>query len=331
MVDSSSGRLPADPLSGMFAAVDLHGTILCRADLARPWGYAVDGFDDVSFYFVGEGRARLEVAGYPGIDLLAGEIALVAPKQRHALRDRAGSPLVPMARLAAAARRGHGVVRRPGRAVATRLVCGCFGFGTSARALLLSTLPPVLRVRAPEAEGSFVAVVHALATEAATAPPGAQPVLDRLAEVLFIQALRAYARDAGAGWLRALSDPALASVLAAMHDRPEHGWSVASLGAVAGMSRSTFAAHFARHVGESPMHYLTRYRMQRAAAHLERDPLPIKSIARRVGYGSDEAFHRAFKQVMGITPARYRLQERRAVSERGARTISARSSDRGRD
>nr|WP_239119663.1 AraC family transcriptional regulator [Planotetraspora thailandica] len=108
------------------------------------------------------------------------------------------------------------------------------------------------------------------------------------------------------GWLAGLTDPIVASALRAIHARPAHAWTVSQLGTVAEVSRSTLAARFKQVVGQSPLEYLTGWRIELAAAHLRRGDDTVAAIARQVGYGSESALSDAFKRITGASPREYR-------------------------
>jgi transcriptional regulator GlxA family with amidase domain len=139
---------------------------------------------------------------------------------------------------------------------------------------------------------------------------GADVVIARIADILFIQAVAAYLEDNAdtiqSGWLAALRDPRIGPALALLHHQPDRGWSVASLANELGLSRSAFAARFAQLVGESPLRYLARVRLNVAAARLRSSDEKMSSIATTAGYESDSAFNKAFKQRYGETPGHYR-------------------------
>lgn len=126
--------------------------------------------------------------------------------------------------------------------------------------------------------------------------------------MILAQTLRLYLAQVASidvGWFAALADPRLARVMTAIHGDPAHGWTLAELAKVAGMSRSGFAQHFASRVGEAPVAYLTRWRMLLAARWLSDGRETVEQIAITVGYGSEQAFSTAFKRVMGCSPRQY--------------------------
>jgi AraC-like DNA-binding protein len=138
--------------------------------------------------------------------------------------------------------------------------------------------------------------------------PGSEVVASRLAEVLFIQVLRAHIAsgpERNKGWLRAIFDPQIGAALSAIHDRVNTPWTVESLAEAAGMSRSAFAARFKELLGQTPLEYVTEWRMQKAIQLLERRDKKLPEVARLVGYESDAAFSKAFKRVVRANPGEY--------------------------
>ena len=182
---------------------------------------------------------------------------------------------------------------------------------------LLSLLPEVLHVPADPVDGARVAaIVGMLAGEVGGREPGSRAGVARLIDLLLIQVVRrwiAEGDDGRASWLRALRDPALARVLAAVHAHPDRPWTVEALAATGHLSRATLARRFVEEVGEPPLAYLTRWRMDLAARRLRESDEPIDAIARAVGYTSEYSFNRAFARHRGQPPGRYRRAAAAAV------------------
>jgi transcriptional regulator GlxA family with amidase domain len=137
--------------------------------------------------------------------------------------------------------------------------------------------------------------------------PGADLITDHLAQMMLVQALRLYlTHGAGqASWLFALADKQISTALNAVHGEPGQRWTVESLAALCGMSRSSFAARFRVLVGAAPMDYLTRWRMAVAGDRLRTTDEPVSRIALTLGYESEAAFSTAFKRIMGSAPRQY--------------------------
>jgi AraC-like DNA-binding protein len=199
------------------------------------------------------------------------------------------------------------------------LICGEFTFEHDRPHPVLSLLPPLLHVPAAPAQGpgELGTVVHLLATELAQPRPGSDAVVTHLADVLFVHILRAWLRaqdQQGPSWLGALRDCQVGAALARLHARPDFPWTVESIAAEVAMSRAAFARRFTRLVGEAPLVYLTRWRLNLAARRLRVTDDPIAAVAGQVGYGSEYSFSRAFTRYHGQPPGRYRRQSR-AFSE----------------
>jgi AraC-like DNA-binding protein len=155
-----------------------------------------------------------------------------------------------------------------------------------------------------------------IADELENTRPGRDTIISRLMDILFIMVVRYWIDHHAAsekGWLSALRDPQIASALGDIHRQPEHTWTVEKLAAGAHLSRSAFAARFTALVGEPPLAYLTRWRMQLAMAWLLDDTETLEAIARKVGYSSAYAFSKTFKRLVGVAPGEYRRGQHKAA------------------
>jgi AraC-like DNA-binding protein len=176
--------------------------------------------------------------------------------------------------------------------------------------------PPVLHLPAETAgaDSPVQVTVRLLTAELDGRAAGSRAVVDRLIDALFVQVVRAWLQrderdaNAGASWLRALRDPDIAGVLALLHDQPARPWTIGELARGTNMSRATLARRFTDRVGEPPMAYLTRWRMDLAAQRLRDTADAVAVIAKSVGYTSEHAFSRAFTRARGQPPGRYRAQ-----------------------
>jgi AraC-like DNA-binding protein len=223
-----------------------------------------------------------------------------------------------------------GFIRHPGKGPVTRVTGGFFSVQSVKMNPLFAALPPLIHLRGsdPHVKRWLQPTLAFIDAEIASNQQGARTVLRRMADVLFIQAVRAYvARQdrCTRGWLRGLSDKRIARALSAIHDRYAAPWTLDGLAHEAGMSRTAFAVTFKELVGESPMAYLQRWRVLRAANALRGDGMTLSRAAEAVGYGSDIVFAKAFKRITGESPGRYRRgvapapTARRSASEVAAR------------
>jgi len=267
------------------------GAFICREELAAPWGFQMGGRDFGNFYILLDGEACLEVgSGCQPIWLSADDLVVLPRGNQHAMRD---SP------------------RAGGNGAKTVLLFGGFHFEDRWANPLLSILPDVIHLqgRRRGVDAWVLWVLDFLKRESAAALPGAEVVITRLADFLFIEALRAYfelSDSDKSGLSVALRDPRIGSALAFLNRHPESDWSLATLSRQAGMSRTSFATRFAELVGEPPMRYLMRCRVNKAARLLRDGRASVQQVAERVGYDSELGFSRAFKRLVGSSPAEYR-------------------------
>ena len=174
--------------------------------------------------------------------------------------------------------------------------------------MLLHSLPPIVHIRRESDKAAMRWSLERMREELRDPQPGGSLITQQLAYTMLIQALRLHLTDAasaGRGWLSALSDKHMSIAIASMHNDPGYPWTLQSLAERVGMSRSTFAQKFKDTVGESPMEYLTRWRMLLAGDKLVNSTEPVSVISLAMGYESEAAFSTAFKRVMGCSPRQY--------------------------
>jgi AraC-like DNA-binding protein len=305
-----------DALSAVLAPVRLEHTRWVFTTGRGPWGVALPATKScVRFHYLLRGSAWLSVerTGEPRIALSGGDLAVLPLAHAHALRDHPRSATESFEELTQCAAQPDSIVMHidvGGKGRETTFITGAFVLDDPLARPILATLPPVMRMT-PDGEHtvpSFLENIRFITGEVEQGRPGSELVLLRMADVIFIQILRAcLARlaDDGGGFLGALRDPSMAPALAAMHRHPEAPWTVASLAKEAGVSRSVFAARFTQLVGEPPLGYLTRLRMQKATALL-RDGATLAKVSRMTGYASEASFSHAFRQWAGVAPGAWR-------------------------
>jgi AraC-like DNA-binding protein len=200
-----------------------------------------------------------------------------------------------------------------GNGPVTRIICGYFGCERHAQELFLNGLPAVLKlhVRGNPAGVWIESAIRHSAGEIEAQRPGRTAVLSRLAEALFMETLCRYMEGLPPGhrsWLAAARDPKVGKALALLHRDPAHPWTLATLAQASGVSRSVLAGRFSELMGETPLAYLARWRLQLAARRLLTSDAKVLQVAYEVGYESEAAFSRAFKRAFGVPPARYRRE-----------------------
>jgi AraC-like DNA-binding protein len=318
----------ADALSEVLRGVRLTGAIFLRAEMREPWGFQAPAASDASsvlapgtehlvpFHLVTEGVATVRVKGCKPLRLRPGEIVVLPGGDAHVLENGAVTEPIDSSTLLPEILKGSVLAERGGgRGPVTRFICGYVGWERHAAKFFLSGLPPVFKVVIRgHGSGEWIesAIVH-LVSESESSRAGSRALLAKLAEALFIETLRRHVaelRPDDTGWLAGARDPAVGAALAWMHREPTRAWTVAELAKRAGVSRTVFAARFAEVLGQTPLAYLARWRLQLAATRLESSDETILQIALGVGYESEAAFNRAFKRAFGLPPARYRKRER---------------------
>ena len=203
-------------------------------------------------------------------------------------------------------------IRHGGGGARTDLVCGYLHSEDPLFDPAMRAFPPVFVVRLPDGAGRRLgAGQHRLRRSRRPAPSNASPSLisTRLPELVLIEVLRVHLATAPAadhGWLAALRDPVLAPALSLLHSSPDRKWTVAELASGAAVSRSLLDERFRQVLGRSPIRYLTEWRMHLAEELLATTDIGVVTVARRVGYDSEEAFSRAFKRAHGLSPSHWR-------------------------
>ncbi|HKI99823.1 MAG TPA: AraC family transcriptional regulator [bacterium] len=302
-----------DVLSDLLLHLNLACELLPLPRCFAPWGLEQGPSPEAVFYLILGGVACLSVRGQPQpIELHTGDFVLLPHGDAHSLSDAPESPRQSAeALLADRTPEAVAEMRLGGDGRETLLITGRYRFSRHGVHPLLSQLPPVLHVSCGEGWRAMPLEhgVQLLSAELASARPGSREIVERLLEVLFLQAVRGTIEDgrgACAGWLRALGDERIARALGCIHGEPARAWSTASLAEHVGMSRTAFAAQFTAMVGEPPPNYLTRWRIQASLQMLRAPRRPLGEVARAVGYPSTAAFTRIFKRMVGMPPAQYR-------------------------
>lgn len=322
---------PGEVLNDVLQSIRLRSAIYCRATMSGDWGFQVARRDHARFHFVKSGHCWIEAKRTPEPILLgAGDLVVLTDGQGHVLRADPQSPVEPLTDLLTRFpldEKRNFVWEKGGSA--TVLLCGGFRLEEQRSNPLLASLPPVLLVRDGMSAGISLRAAFELAeTEMMAADMGSEALIARMSDVIFLQAIRAsFAADCARapGLIRGLCDPAIGRVLAAMHRRPERRWTVEILAREVAMSRSSFCERFAELVGEPPMTYLARWRLNRAAFWLRWGRMKILEVAAAVGYDSEVSLSRAFKRCFGISPGAYRRHHAVANGNGGSRVSSVES------
>jgi len=309
-----------DPLSDLLRVVRLDGAYFYAVEAYAPWSaetlpaeelarHVAPSTDHViSYHILTEGSCHAGLVGGEQVELVPGDVIVFPQGDPHVMSSGPGVRLGgdrldgPASRYPFTAVLGEKGPRQ------TSLVCGFLSCDRAPFNPLIESLPRQMHLK-----GVSNPWLHAfaleLAEEARLGRSGVDSVVTRLAEVMFIQLLRHHV-DAMAprqtGWLAGLRDPIVGRALSLMHARIDHSWTVAELAHQTHSSRTTLSKRFAELVGQPPMQYLARWRMQVAANLLTQTTTKVSAIGLRVGYDSEAAFSRAFKKATGLAPSAWR-------------------------
>jgi AraC-like DNA-binding protein len=309
-----------DALTTILGSLRLRSAVFARAELGRGWAVSTRGIPGAGIFHAvvsGSAMARLDDGKKAAfVSLSAGDVVLFPHGDPHVMAESpAASPRsirdLVLPRPAGAPDDGVADVRAGLGPARTILLCGRIDFDRLAPHPLLGQLPRMLPVLGSDAViGRWLGPTVALmAAEAAGDAPGRSLLVTRLSDVLVVQALRAHiaaASQAPTGWLRALRDPHVERALTLLHAEPKHEWTVDALSVRVGLSRAALYQRFTELVGEPPARYLARWRMHLATRQLVEGQRSVAEIAGDVGYQTEAAFSRAFKRIVGTSPAAYR-------------------------
>jgi AraC-like DNA-binding protein len=312
------GPVANDPVADIVAdvvATTRRGTLMyARSRFHAPWGAAFPAGDVASFHVVTAGACWLTVDGADPIQLTAGDVVLIPSGAAHQLADAPGRPARPMTEIAGCSLDDGappGEVVIDGDGPQTVWICGGYRLAAGVRHPLTSVLPDVVVITAAQARGTGLgAAVDLIAAEVDGTDPGAPAVTASLVDLLFVYLLRTWfaGHHDDAGWGRALFDPTVGAALSLIHTHPGRGWTLDTLAGATGTPRATLTRHFAALTGQSPIAYLTAWRMAIAARMLREQRSTVRQIAQQVGYDSEFAFARAFKRATGQAPGQYRKE-----------------------
>lgn len=316
-----------DPLSDVLRAVKLTGALFFLVDASFPWGVEVpraEAFSSiilpraqhvVSYHIILKGAGWASIPGVASTWFEAGDVLVLPhghpysmlsePGQRpefdieatmNFFRDMAGGRLPFVT--------GEGGGGKP----RSEFVCGFLGCDMQPFNPVLSTLPPLLRIKRPRngREDLLSRLIDLTLAEARRPRLGGESIRLRLSELVFVEVMRRYLETLPAretGWLSGLRDPSIGKVLVMLHESPAYPWTLNELASRACMSRAALAARFTHLVGHAPMQYLTLWRMQIAARLLADSSMKVAAVGREIGYESEAAFSRAFKRTVGVSPA----------------------------
>jgi AraC-like DNA-binding protein len=305
-----------DVLADVLSVTRLGAIVLAQAELVPPWGLEIDPIAEAHLHVVQRGSCWLRTSQRAKhVRLGTGDVVLIRGGVGHSLCDDPKTPPVPHARALEAMPRRLAALPKSHAHRTTVVLCAKYLFQPQGRHPLMSLLPPLIHLPARDAgrHPQLLLLLQLLRGECVDPGSGTELVVPRLVDSLLVFVVRAWLSQqpvGAAGWFGALRDPAIAKALSLMHERPQVPWSVATLARKVAQSRATFARRFAELVGETPVAYLTRWRMCLAGKLLAESDVSLSEIAVSVGYETGAAFSKAFRRSVGCAPGRFRSRAR---------------------
>ena len=300
-----------DPLSDIIALLRPSAAVSKPISGRGRWAVRYAAHAAPGFTIILKGECWVEFDAEPPLQLREGDFLLLPATPAFTLGSDPGLPGLPHEPVATAVRHGE-----PTGEADFDALGGSFHIQQANAPLLLALLPRLVHIPAADGRAHRIGrVIELIRDECARDEPGRELLLQRLLDVLLIEALRRRATGgdtATAGLLAGMRDPMLAKALAAMHGDVGAGWTVAGLARLAGQSRSAFAARFAAVLGCGPIEYLARWRMALAKDALMQGGKPLERIAAEIGYESASAFSLAFRKRQGCPPGQFARQAGRA-------------------
>jgi len=317
-----------DPLSDLLRVVRLDGAYFYAIEAAEPWSVETvparelsprimpEAEHLISYHILTQGRCYGGLIGEDQVELAPGDVIVFPHGDPHVMSSGRGLRMGPDVLTRTPDRYPHTVILGDQGPRATSLVCGFLGCDRRPFNPLLAALPRRTHMRGMSHTWQS-GYTRQLTEESRLGRAGADTVLTRLAELMFIEVLRRYLDKlprGQTGWLAGLRDDVVGRVLTLLHGRPGHPWTLAELAREASSSRSNLAKRFTLLVGQPPMQYLAQWRMQVAANLLTQSGAKVAAIGAEVGYDSEAAFSRAFKKATGLAPGAWREARRTARS-----------------
>jgi len=311
-----STEVSADPFSDILEFTKAESIVTGGFTAGGSWAIRFPAPDKIKFFAVVKGHCWVCIDGQKDpLHFEAGDVGLMAAQRSFVLASDLKVAPVDAMRLFSGAGRTTAKLG-DGRDFAQ--IGGHVLLDPTSGRLLADALPPWIHIHAASPQAAiFRWLLDRLVEERSAGLPGAQLASAQLAQLLFIQILRAHLNTSSvtsAGWLRALSDPRIAPALRLMHRDPGRSWHLAELAKACAMSRTTFAFHFRTVAGVAPLAYLTEWRMRLAGRALREGTTSVAVVARSLGYTSESAFSNAFKRVTGNSPRAHRSVARASRS-----------------
>jgi len=324
-----------DTLSDLLRSVRVRGAVFFYVSCRDEWSAQAPAASEIAeavlpgcehvmeYHMLAKGNGWAAIAGEEPVKMAAGDIVMFPHGDSHVMSSAPGVPPIRQTAEWVFSRRNdpkplvvsyhHGVVEAgspmPVDHAQTIFVCGFLGCDVKPFNPLVAALPRILHLPATQAGDWVSRVIDQAVSESNSPRPGGDAVLERLSEMMFVDAARRYLDslpEDATGWLAGLRDRFVGKTLALLHDYPNRDWTVDDLAREVGLSRSALHERFVQYVGQPPMQYLANWRIQLGTRLLRESNHTVATIAQEVGYESEAAFSRAFKRMIGTPPAAWR-------------------------
>ncbi|KKC39845.1 AraC family transcriptional regulator [Devosia epidermidihirudinis] len=300
-----------DALSEVLQDFRLSGVNYGRLELRHPWSLAFPEQPQLRFHFVSRGPCWVHTKTKGWEELSDGDLVLLPQGAEHRLASTPDKTDDSMSKCQITKLGGNVCkVVKDGDGSASILFSGSMELGAYALHPLISLMPTIIRGNDVATHDPMVnPLIAAMTVEACEPRMGSATILSRMADLLTARLIRCWVKgheDDTTGWLAAIRDPHVGRALVAMHREPGRNWTIESLAALAGQSRSVFAERFSAILGEGAARYLARLRMQLAQEWLAQNSMATAEVASRLGYESEASFARAFKRITNASPGAVR-------------------------
>ena len=312
-----------DVVSDVLRTIRMEGALFLNGEFHEPWCVSAPRGSDFAtilspgaqhmaiLHVVLEGRCWIQLQGGEPVALEAGDAVTMPHGDAHLIGSGLGHSAVDLDHVVRVNLPELSLVRYGGNGDRSVVVCGWFAYEGDVQNPLVAALPRLFRtpLRTRPSGPWLEHSVRYVLSEAASGKPGSVAVASKVAESLFVEALRGHIESLSleqTGWLAGLRDPQVGRCLELMHSRPAHAWSVEVLAQEVHLSRSALAERFAELVGMPPMQYLKQWRLATAARMLRSEGSKLLRIAKAVGYETEASFGRAFKAAYGVSPGAWR-------------------------
>jgi len=300
-----------DVLSDVLSVTKMGSSVICEPVLTAPWGMKFEPAAKAMFHLIRRGTCLLQTSTMDQpLRLMQGDVVLLTKCNGHKLTDSETSDVEPFQDVLT---RSKGSLLEGSPHDITSMLCGVYFFQNHEYNPILALLPEFIHIPASEVQGNMQlqALIQLITLESSRNEVGSATTISRFIDVMFIYIVRTWLQrqpEGVAGWLGALNDPRIGLAISLIHKSPSSKWTVASLADHVGMSRSSFAQKFNKLVGETPLTYLTKWRIELSSKLLKESNQKLIAVATAVGYDSDTAFSKIFKKHKKMAPGEYRNQ-----------------------